>query len=74
MSDTTNATGTGGEQIQTKNIHATGSPATDAVAEKIGIKNIHATGTNPAPAPTAPEAGTGDASTDNIHATTEPAK
>jgi hypothetical protein len=47
------------EQIETKNIHATGSPA-----DRIITKNIHAT-TEPADE--------GAVSTENIHATTEPA-
>ncbi|WP_031072956.1 hypothetical protein [Streptomyces sp. NRRL S-118] len=48
------------EQIETKNIHATGSPA-----DRIITKNIHAT-TEPADE--------GDVSTENIHATSEPVK
>ncbi|QGZ49470.1 hypothetical protein GPZ77_14775 [Streptomyces sp. QHH-9511] len=57
------ATG-GGEEITTKNLHATSEPAVDAITEKITTQNLHATGT-PVNA---------DASTDNLHATSEPAK
>ncbi|MDT9692636.1 hypothetical protein Q5762_30760 [Streptomyces sp. P9(2023)] len=57
------ATG-GGEEMTTKNLHATSEPAADAIAEKITTKNLHATGTPL----------TADATTDNLHATSEPAK
>ncbi|MFE7597621.1 hypothetical protein [Streptomyces sp. NPDC057494] len=57
-----------GEDIVSKNMHATDAPLADAVAEKLGISgNMHAT--------TEPIDGSGGtATTDNMHATTEPAK
>ncbi|MFD9614627.1 hypothetical protein ACFWWS_35215 [Streptomyces sp. NPDC059083] len=63
---------TGGEttDVTTKNIHITEGEDGAAIAEKIGIKNIHITGGGEQPvAPT----GTGTATTDNIHITSEPA-
>ncbi|MFF9853796.1 hypothetical protein [Streptomyces litmocidini] len=56
-----------GEEIVSKNMHATDAPLTDAVAEKLGISgNMHAT-TEPI------DGSAGTATTDNMHATTEPA-
>ncbi|MFE0644306.1 hypothetical protein ACFW2Y_22255 [Streptomyces sp. NPDC058877] len=56
-----------GEEIVSKNMHATGAPLTDSVAEKLGINgNMHAT--------TEPIDGSADAVPNgNMHATTEPA-
>ncbi|MFJ3501412.1 MULTISPECIES: hypothetical protein [unclassified Streptomyces] len=57
-----------GEEIVSKNMHATDAPLADSVAAKIGINgNMHAT--------TEPIDGTADATTNgNMHATSEPAK
>ncbi|WP_051845223.1 hypothetical protein [Streptomyces globisporus] len=70
MSDTVNPTNihiTGGEttDVTTKNIHITDGEDGAAIAEKIGI--------HVASGAEAPAAGTGTASTDNIHITSEPA-
>ncbi|GGV03405.1 hypothetical protein GCM10010275_48440 [Streptomyces litmocidini] len=56
-----------GEEIVSKNMHATDAPLTDAVAEKLGLSgNMHATA-EPI------DAAAGTATTDNMHATSEPA-
>ncbi|AJF69785.1 hypothetical protein [Streptomyces vietnamensis] len=56
-----------GEEIVSKNMHATDAPLADAVAEKLGISgNMHAT-TEPI------DGSAGTATTDNMHATSEPA-
>ncbi|MFD5770075.1 hypothetical protein ACFWIN_30250 [Streptomyces sp. NPDC127049] len=59
--------------VTTKNIHITEGEDASAIAEKIGIKNIHITGGPEEPVAPA-GSGTGTATTDNIHITSEPAK
>ncbi|WP_329279819.1 hypothetical protein [Streptomyces sp. NBC_00691] len=57
-----------GDDIVSKNMHATDAPLKDSVAEKLGFNgNMHAT-TEPI------DGSAGTATTDNMHATTEPAK